>query len=136
MNTNRLLGLVAGASLLLFSTPSLAAPSSAKALLSHGRAVYSAKCAMCHQSAGQGVPGVFPPLAGSPYTNGPAARHIKIVLNGRQGSLSVKGQTYNGVMPAWKQLSDKDLAAVISFERTSWGNHGSIVTPQEVHKLR
>lgn len=114
----------------------LAAPSMAANLKAQGEKVYKTNCASCHQANGQGLPGTFPPIAGSEYAKGPAAKHIKSVLNGVTGKITVLGKTYNGVMPPWKQLSDVDLAAVITYERTNWGNKGSAVTPAQVKALR
>jgi nitrite reductase (NO-forming) len=101
-----------------------------------GEKVYTANCASCHQAMGQGLPGTFPPLAGAEIPNGDPARHINVVLNGLNGEVTVKGQKYNGAMPPWKQLSDDDLAAVITYERTSWGNSGGPVTADDIKKAR
>ncbi|HEY9856485.1 MAG TPA: cytochrome c oxidase subunit II [Stenomitos sp.] len=101
-----------------------------------GAALYSANCASCHQATGEGMAGTFPPLAGSEIPNGPAAEHIKIVLHGKSGPLTVKGQQYNGAMPPFPQLSDEEIAAILTYERTSWGNKGGAVTPEQVKALR
>ncbi|MNL25127.1 Cytochrome c-552 precursor [compost metagenome] len=58
------------------------------------------------------------------------------MLKGKSGPITVKGQQYNGAMPPFSQLSDEELAAVVSFERTSWGNKGGAVTPDQVRALR
>ena len=79
------------------------------------------------------MPGTFPPLAGNPVANGPAPNMIHIVKDGLTGAITVNGTTYNGQMPAWgSQLSNTDIAAVISYVRTSWGNHGGAVTTAQV----
>lgn len=101
-----------------------------------GKALYAANCAACHKDNGEGIPGAFPPLAGSEWTNGPAQEQIKVVLNGLSGPIKVKGVSYNGVMAPFKHLSDEDIAAIVTHERTSWGNTGGAVTPAEVKKLR
>lgn len=106
------------------------------ALSAKGQQVYTANCASCHQGTGQGVPGAFPPLAGSEYTNGDATKHIQIVLNGLTGPVTVSGKQYNGAMPPWKQLSDDEIASVITYERTSWGNHGGAVTAAQIKAQR
>jgi len=113
--------------------PALTSPAALKA---QGEKVYGANCASCHQANGQGLPGTFPPLAGSEYTNGAADKHIQTVLKGLNGSITVLGKPYNGAMPPWAQLTDDDLAAVITYERTSWGNHGSVVTSDQVKAQR
>jgi mono/diheme cytochrome c family protein len=101
-----------------------------------GKAIYTTRCASCHQATGQGVPGVFPPLAGAEIVNGPGAEHIKIVLKGLSGPIKVKGKMYNGAMPPHSMMSDADIAAVINFERAAWGNKGTPVTPAQVKAQR
>lgn len=102
-----------------------------------GPQVYAANCASCHGEAGAGTPGVFPPLASDPVVNSADAEaHVKIVLHGLSGK-SINGTKYAGQMPAFaSQLSDEQIAAVIDHERTSWGNHGSTVTPSQIAKDR
>lgn len=87
-----------------------------------GKAVYAAQCAACHQATGQGLPGVFPPLAGSEWVTGEPRVLANILLHGVEGSIEVTGQTYQGSMPAFAQLSDAELAAVASHIRSDWGN--------------
>ncbi len=95
-----------------------------------------AVCQTCHQAEGQGVPNAFPPLAGSEIATGPAEVPIAIVLHGLQGPLTVHGATYNGVMAAWGQFSDDDIAATLTYVRASWGNAASAVTAAEVAAVR
>ncbi|MBU6429801.1 MAG: cytochrome c, partial [Cyanobacteria bacterium REEB65] len=98
-----------------------------------GKALFAANCAACHQSTGLGVPGTFPPLAGSEVPNGPAARHIHFVLDGHSGPLTVQGKPFNGTMPPFKgQLSAPQIAAIITYERSAWGNHGGPVSAAQV----
>ena len=80
------------------------------------------------------MPGTFPPLAGNPVVTGDANKVIGIVLDGLHGSISVSGQTYNGMMPAWKgTLSNKDVADVVTYIRGSLGsNKASAVTEAQV----
>lgn len=91
-----------------------------------GSAVYAANCAACHQGGGQGVPGAFPPLAASAAelaaADGGREYLIRAVVHGVQGEIEVQGQTYNGVMPAWPQLSDAEIAGVLNHVLSSWGN--------------
>lgn len=102
-----------------------------------GAATFASTCAACHQSAGTGLPGVFPPLAGSEWVNGRDTTVAAIVLNGITGSLTVKGSTYNGTMPTFKaQLSDDQIAAVLTYVRGQWGNTGSPIKPDLVAKMR
>jgi mono/diheme cytochrome c family protein len=106
---------------------------SSAASMQAGSKVYTTNCSSCHQANGKGQPGVFPPLAGNPTVQGPAADVIHIVKNGKNGKITVNGTSYNGQMPAWKgTLSDSDIAAVITYIRGSWGNHASAVTAAQV----
>jgi mono/diheme cytochrome c family protein len=100
---------------------------------SDGAKVYATNCASCHQATGQGVADTFPPLAGNPAVTGDATKVIGFVKNGLNGKIEVKGHTYNGMMPAWgQQLSDGDIAAVVTYIRSSWGNKASAVTADQV----
>ena len=95
-------------------------------LMEKGKAVYGANCASCHMPEGQGVDGLFPALAGSPIATGPVEDHVGIVLAGKN------------LMPTFKgQLNDADIAAVITYERNSWGNDvGDMVQPSDVKAAR
>jgi mono/diheme cytochrome c family protein len=97
-----------------------------------GATVFGGTCAACHQASGEGTPGMFPPLAGSEFVTGDPARLVRLVLNGLSGPVTVRGATYNGQMPPWKQLSDAELAAVLSYVRSSWGNSSAAVPPDAV----
>jgi mono/diheme cytochrome c family protein len=102
-----------------------------------GASVYSSRCAACHQANGQGLPGAFPPLAGSEYVMGEAERVVRIVLHGLSGPVTVKGQVYNGAMPAWAdQLTDVEIAAVLSYERSSFGNAAPAIPAEVVAAAR
>ena len=87
-----------------------------------GKQLYGAKCAACHQGSGLGVAGVFPPLAASEWVVGDEKILTNILLHGVNGEMIVKGNKYNGAMPAWNILSDDELAAVLTYIRTDWGN--------------
>lgn len=95
-----------------------------------------ANCVACHQAGGTGVPGVYPPLADSPSVNGPPEILTRIVLHGLSGPLTVHGKTYNGEMPAWKQLPDQQVAAVLTYVRSSFGNKAPAVTVETVAAVR
>jgi mono/diheme cytochrome c family protein len=113
--------------------PATAPPADA----ARGAALYSANCAACHQATGQGLAGVFPPLAGDPVVRADdPAEHIRTVLEGKQGSM-INGVSYASPMPAFSGiLNDADVAAIINHERTSWGNAAPTVTPADVAALR
>lgn len=102
-----------------------------------GAALYASLCVACHQAAGQGLPGVFPPLAGSEWVQGKDSTVAAILLHGINGALTVKGTTYNGAMPPFKdQLSDEQIAAVLTHIRSQWGNQAAAVTAETVAKAR
>lgn len=102
-----------------------------------GAAIYAARCAACHQGGGTGLPGVFPPLAGSEWVNGNATRLSKIVLHGVTGTLTVEGASYNGQMPSFKaQLDDMELAAVLTHVRSHFGNSAAPLDPGTVKQAR
>ena len=98
-----------------------------------GQQVYATNCASCHQSNGQGVPGAFPPLAGNAAVTGDPKTVIHIVKYGLSGKIAVGNATYNGMMPPWgSQLSDAQIASVVTYVRSAWGNHGAPVTTIDV----
>lgn len=97
-------------------------------LIALGEKVYATNCVACHQASGTGIPGTFPALDGAALVNGPKAAHLNMVFNGKTGT----------AMQAFgKQLSDLEIAAVVSYERNSWHNKaGDAVQPREVAALR
>lgn len=105
-------------------TEDTATPADGQNLMAMGESVYNQDCARCHGQQGEGVAG-FPPHAGNSLVTGDPAPVIEIVLNGR------------GAMPAFGgQLSDEEVAAVISYIRNTWGNDASIVSPSDVDATR
>jgi len=114
------------------ATPDPAKQWTLEELKARGEKVYAGNCVACHQPTGMGVPGTFPALSGSPVSTGPKERQIETVLN---------GVTKNGkptLMAAFgKQLSDADIAAVITYTRNNWANKtGDMVTPADVKAAR
>jgi ubiquinol-cytochrome c reductase cytochrome b subunit len=107
-------------------------------LAAAGAKVYSTNCSSCHGAAGMGTPGAFPPLANNPFVTGKAGDVIKVVLDGKQGPITVNGAGYNGTMPSWKStLSTKDVASVVTYIRSGLGgNHASAVTEKQVAALK
>lgn len=98
-----------------------------------------AVCGGCHQASGLGVPGQFPPLAGSEIVTGGTEQLARIALHGLVGPVTVKGVGYNtpgGMPPQGMALSDGDIANVLTFIRNSWGNEGTMVTKEMVAKVR
>ncbi len=97
-------------------------------LMERGKAVYGTYCVACHQPNGQGIPPAFPSLVGSPLVTGPVEGHMDIVLHGKPGT---------GMQAFGAQLNDVDLAAVISYERNSFGNTtGDYVQPAQIKAAR
>jgi nitrite reductase (NO-forming) len=101
-----------------------------------GRLLYNGTCSVCHQNEGGGMPGVFPPLAGSDYLVADKRRAIEIVLNGMTGPVTVNGEEFNSVMPPMSQLTDDGIANILTYVLNSWGNEDGTVTPQEVTEVR
>ncbi len=96
-------------------------------LMAKGEQVYATNCAACHQANGQGLPPTFPSIAGSPIATGDAQTHIKLVLDGRAGT----------AMAAYRDiLDDASLAAVLTYQRNSWGNAAGAVQPAAVQAAR
>ena len=105
---------------------------------SKGEALYG-RCQVCHQANGAGLPGAFPPLAGSEWVAGSPSRPIAILLHGVQGELTVAGTTYNSAMMAYGTgvpMSDDEVAEVLTYVRSSFGNRASAVTAADVAKIR
>ena len=103
--------------------------------MSEGQAVFERTCASCHGVDGKGLPGVFPPLAGSEYLAADPERAIAIVLHGLRGPIVVDGRRYDGVMPPMNQLDDADVAAVLNYVRGRWGKGGRVL-PSAVASVR
>jgi len=102
-----------------------------------GQVVYNANCAACHQPNGNGLPGAFPPLAGSDFLTANKPLDVaRMVLKGISGEITVNGVKYNNVMPAQSHLSDAEIAAAINFIYSSWGNKGASVSAKDVSGLR
>ncbi len=102
-------------------------PLTKEVLMAQGKTVYETTCAVCHQPTGVGMPPAIPALKGSKIANGPVNAHITIVMNGKPGT---------AMQPFKNQLSNEQIAAVITYERNSWGNNGGVVQSSDVAKTR
>lgn len=98
-----------------------------------GKALFTANCQSCHQANGEGLPGAFPPLKGSPVVLGDdLEKYVDIIVNGYDARAEF------GVMPPVgtnMQFTEHDIAALINYERSNWGNNGKKVTPEEIKKI-
>ena len=102
-----------------------------------GKKVFTQNCVTCHQPTGMGLPPAFPPLVQSEWVLGTPKRIEMILLKGLQGPVHVKGQVFNGAMPAWGALlTDKKIAAVLTYIRSEWGNTAGEITPEQVAAVR
>lgn len=97
-------------------------------------------CNTCHQPDGTGLsPSGFPPLAGTVWVTGSDERLIKLVLNGLHGPIEVLGQKYGGQVPMTPfagLLNDEEVASVLTYVRNSFGNKGSVISSEQVKKVR
>jgi nitrite reductase (NO-forming) len=103
--------------------------------IEYGKQIYSQTCYACHQPSGEGIANAFPPLAKSDYLNADVDRAISSVLHGITGEITVNGKTYNSIMPA-QNLSDEQVANVLTYVYNSWGNSKLEVKPEQVQKVR
>ena len=102
-----------------------------------GMEVYTTRCLSCHMMNGEGVQGVFPPLANSEHVAGDKGILVRMILNGLRGEVVVNGVTYNGLMPPWGGfLDDKQVADVLTYIRSNFGNEADAVTAEEVALVR
>jgi nitrite reductase (NO-forming) len=101
-----------------------------------GGKLFTGTCSVCHQGNGEGMPGVFPPLAKSDWIAADPKRLVGVILNGLSGPVKVNGQDYNSVMPPMSQLTDDEVANISTFVLNSWGNPGGRVSKEEVAASR
>ena len=121
--------------------PTLTQPASDRDLMitasqGPGAGMYRRYCAACHQVQGGGVPGQFPPLTDSEWVNGDKGRLIATVLHGMQGPIAVKGQRYDELMPGHAFLENEDVALLLTYLRSSFGNSAEPVHDSEVLLVR
>ncbi len=121
--------------LLLLSGVTLAHAAPDAAQMQRGAAIYAEKCLLCHQATGLGTPPVFPPLAESEWFTTKRTAVIKALCEGLAGPISVRGQTYQNVMPP-QVLDDAQVADVLTFAGNSWGNLVGAFSAEEVAKVR
>jgi|WetSurMetagenome_2_1015567.scaffolds.fasta_scaffold239709_2 mono/diheme cytochrome c family protein len=110
-------------------TPAAAAPDP-------GESLYLKYCMACHQADGSGVPGMYPPIQSTDWVQGGKDRLIGLLLKGQQGEIEVNGKPFRGIMPAHTYLTDNEIAEVLTYVRSHFGNQADAVTPEEVQRLR
>ncbi|RKD12906.1 quinoprotein glucose dehydrogenase [Pelobium manganitolerans] len=101
-----------------------------------GAALYKAYCESCHKENGQGVSNTFPPLSGAEQTLGSPEQLLRIVLDGLSGQITVKGKTYDQHMPAFNFLKDEEIAKILTYIRSSFGNKAGAISVTDVTKAR
>ncbi|WP_420150746.1 c-type cytochrome [Spirosoma sp.] len=100
-----------------------------------GQIIYEQHCLTCHQANGSGVPNLNPPLKGTDWVLGDKTRLINVVLNGLQGQ-EIEGDAYDNAMPAHDFLTDTQVADVLTYVRSNFGNKASEITADEVKAVR
>lgn len=101
-----------------------------------GQAIYARTCIACHQPTGMGLPPVFPPLAGSEWVAKGTSVAVRNILHGMQGPVTVKGVTYNSMMPPVMGLKDAEIADVVTYVANSFGNAAGVATEADVKAIR
>jgi mono/diheme cytochrome c family protein len=109
---------------------------SPKADLENGQLVYNKFCLACHQANGSGVPGMYPPLMQTEWVEGDKARLIGVLLKGLEGQIEVNGQVYRTAMPPHNYLTNDQIADVLTFVRSSFGNKTDAITAEDVAQER
>jgi mono/diheme cytochrome c family protein len=106
-----------------------------KASVERGKGIYEGNCIACHMEKGEGLEGVFPPLANSDYLKADKKRAAQQILYGASGEMTVNGTLYVGEMAAF-DLTDTEVSDVLNYINHSFGNKGYITTPAEVKAVR
>ncbi len=104
--------------------------------IKQGAKLFTRQCQQCHQADAKGIAGVYPPLAESEWVNGKEERVIMILLNGLTGLITVEGNNYNGNMPDVNMWKDRDIAAVLTYVRSHFGNNAPAISEDQVKEVR
>jgi mono/diheme cytochrome c family protein len=104
--------------------------------IARGKEVYAANCLSCHQISGEGLPGVYPPVAGSDHLSKDQSKNIDILLKGQNEEITVNGQKYAVPMASFSHLTDQQVADVLNYLGNNWGNHLEAVTTGQVKAKR
>lgn len=119
-----------------FNVSAQAKPGGIAASMARGQIIYKSVCLACHMANGMGVPRLNPPLANTSYVLGDKRALIKIVLNGFNQDVKINGQSYSNTMTPHSDLTDRQIADVLTYVRKSFGNKASSVTVAEVKRVR
>jgi len=106
-----------------------------KQYMTEGRRLYIVNCANCHQKDGKGLARLIPPLAGSDYLTKSMERSVCIIKNGLEGEIMVTGISYNQPMPAHENLTNIEIAEIVTYIHNTWGNFKGIVDVKKVQKM-
>jgi mono/diheme cytochrome c family protein len=101
-----------------------------------GKVLYKKYCLTCHQANGSGVPGMFPPLGSGSWISKNPDELVPLILKGLKGEIEVNGESYKSAMPPQTKITDQELALVLTYVRSNFGNHFDSVTPDKVKKVR
>ena len=105
-------------------------------VVTKGKALYLVSCSACHQPNGQGSEGIAPPLAGTRWPNESEDRLARIVLHGLRGPITVMGKEYNLEMPAMGFFDDQEIAAILTYVRTTWGKKSEPIISETIGGIR
>jgi mono/diheme cytochrome c family protein len=133
---SRELGNILFVVLFLLLRSDLMAQGSKGADLKRGAAVYEQNCASCHQKDGNGVPRLIPPLTGTDYVSGDKTRLIRILLQGLNERILVQEEEYYSPMASFQQLTDRQIADVLTYIRARFGDGASPIRPEQVGSVR
>ena len=106
-----------------------------KASITRGRETYVTYCLSCHLDQGEGIEGVYPPLAKADYLMADKNRAVRQIINGASGEMTVNGKVYNAEMTG-VDLNDREVSDVVNYIRNSFGNNGGAITPEQIAPLR
>lgn len=110
-------------------------PFDLKASITRGRESYVTYCLSCHMDQGEGIEGIYPPLAKADYLMADKERAVRQIIFGAKGEMIVNGKTYNAEMTGF-DLTDQEVSDLVNYIRNSFGNKGGAVTPEQVNAIR
>ena len=113
-----------------------AAKAAMQASMDRGKQVYLEQCLACHQADAGGVQGMNPPLVKTKWVLGDKTTLVQVVLKGMTGEVDIDGETYHNVMAPHSDLTDQQIADVLTYVRNNFGNKASVVTAAEVKAIR